>query len=240
MKDLQNEYNQWHKDVATKESLEKTQLCTWHNEAFKTYNNVKGKSVLEIGCGRGDFSLFLGERGGKVHGTDFSNAAIEIAKEKAIIRNARVDFSVVDAQTIPFENESFDVIFSCECLEHIPDPQKALNEIYRILKSGGTAVITTENYSNAMIIPWIQSWVTKKAFNSGDEVQPIENFFLYWNVKKMMKKSGFRVKKITGWHYVFLILPRSLNVIVEKIENKFLRSAVKPFARHMTFLLQKF
>lgn len=239
MDDLYSAYNQWHEDINTKETSSELHLCRWHLEAYNSYNSIENKKVLEVGCGRGDFSIFLSNHAANVHGTDFSEAAVSIAKEKAKTQSSPAYFSVADAQKLPFGNGSFDIIYSCECLEHIPNPQRALDEFFRVLKPGGTAVVTTENYSNGMIIPWLQSWITKKPFNSGDKVQPIENFFLYWNVKRMMQKSGFKVKMISGWHYVFLILPKNKNWIVNTIKNNIAKKLLKPFARHMTFLVEK-
>ena len=239
MEDLKSAYNQWHKEVGAGESNSELQLCQWHKDAFAAFDKVQQQKVLEVGCGRGDFSLFLSGKGAVVHGTDFSDSAIEIAKAKVANNYSNIQFSVADAQQMPFGDAVFDVIYSCECLEHIPDPQKALNELFRVLKPGGTAVITTENYSNGMIILWLKSWITKQPFNSGSEIQPIENFFLFWKVKRMMRKSGFIVSKITGWHYVFMILPGNRNWIKEEIKNKTAKTILKPFARHMTFLLKK-
>lgn len=239
MTDLYSAYNQWHKDISLNETNGKLHLCRWHLEAYHSFDSIQNKLVLEVGCGRGDFSIFLSNKGAFVQGTDFSASAIDIAKERGRTNQSMANFSVADAQQLNFSNESFDVIYSCECLEHIPNPQKALDEFFRVLKPNGTAVITTENYSNGMIIPWIKSWLTKHPFNSGDKVQPIENFFLYWRVKRMMQKSGFKVKQIKGWHYVFLILPRNKNWIINTINNKWAKNILKPFARHMTFVLQK-
>lgn len=238
MENLKIAYDKWHKGVGATESNYGLQLCQWHKEAFATFFDINQKSILEVGCGRGDFSLFLAEKGAKVHGTDFSDSAIDIAKAK-LKGGGEVEFSVVDAQQMPFQDETFDVIYSCECLEHIPNPELALQEMFRTLKKGGIAVVTTENYSNGMYLLWLKSWITRKPFNSGSEIQPIENFFLYWKVKRMMEKSGFEVKKITGWHYVFFILPGNINWIKESIKNSALKRILKPFARHMTFLLEK-
>ena len=239
MKNLNEEYDYWHKSAYVKECAEDINLCSWHHEAIKLISNIEGKTILEIGCGRGDFSIFLHNQNANVSGCDFSEAAISIAKEKAKLKNLPIKFFVADAQHLPLQDGLYDIIFSCECLEHIPNPQQALNEMYRILKPKGQAVITTENYSNGMIIPWIQSWVTKRPFNSGSIVQPIENFFVYWRVKKMMRKSGFKVEKLTGTHFVFLILPKNRNWIKENIRNKKLRSILKSMARHMSYLLIK-
>lgn len=232
-------YNEWHKKESTHGTADLIHLSNWHKEALQLCGELYNKKVLEVGCGQGDFTFFLHDKGADITGSDFSGFAVEKAIERNKVRKSAADFVVADAHSLPFENNVFDLVFSCECLEHVHDPQKALNELYRVLKPGGKVILTTENYSNGMIIPWIKSWITGVPFNSGNEVQPNENFFVYWRVKRMMRRSGFTVKKITGWHYVFLILPRNKNLIVETIKNKKLKGVLKLFARHLSYLLVK-
>jgi ubiquinone biosynthesis O-methyltransferase len=239
MDELKTLYDEWHKNEHNLSNFIDIQLSNWHKEALKLSGDVLRAKILEVGCGQGDFSMYLSNKGADITGCDFSGFAIDIAREKTALKKSAANFLVADAQNLPFENNSFDIVFSCECLEHVNDPRKTLKELHRVLKPGGKLVLTTENYSNGMIISWLKTWITGKPFNSGNEIQPNENFFVYWRVKKMMRQSGFIVKKITGWHYVFLILPRNKNLIIENIQNRRLQKILKPFARHMSFLLYK-
>ena len=230
-------YDKWHLTVHGQDVLTESKLEGWHIDALSLSPSLKGLDVLEVGCGAGDFAIHLSKLQSIVTAVDFSAKAIEIAQEKSKAQNQSVNFQVADAQSLPFASNSFDLIFSCECLEHVPDPQKALNEFYRVLKPSGHLILTTENYSNAMILGWIVAWLRKEPFNSGAGVQPIDHFFLYWNVRKMFLNAGFKVLQMIGWHHVFLLLPRfhPFTFVKDRFHNPAMASFFRPFARHMAF-----
>ena len=230
-------YDNWHQTVHGQDVLTESKLEGWRIDALSLSPSLKALNVLEVGCGAGDFAIHLSKNKSVVTAVDFSSKAIEIAKEKAKAQSQSVDFQVADAQSLPFASNSFDLIFSCECLEHVPEPQKALNEFYRVLKPSGYLILTTENYSNAMILGWIVAWLRKESFNSGAVVQPIDHFFLYWNVRKMFRKAGFKVLQMIGWHHVFLLLPRfhPFTFVKDRFHNSAMASLFRPFARHMAF-----
>jgi len=236
-KQISEAYNIWHDSVHGKENLKIIDLCEWHVEALNLSPDLKDLEVLEVGCGAGDFSLYLSKQRSVVTAVDFSSKAIEIAKEKAKCQKIKVDFQIADAQFLPFKNNCFDLIFCCECLEHMIKPQLALNQFYRVLKPSGTLILTTENYSNPMILVWLLSWLKGVPFNSGAGVQPIENFFLFWKVKKMFNHSGFDLIKMSGWHHVFMLLPKfhPFTFVINKFQSKFLSSLLIPFARHISY-----
>jgi ubiquinone/menaquinone biosynthesis C-methylase UbiE len=234
---LDDAYDRWHELVHGNEDHSQTNLSSWHETALSLSPSLEGLNVLEVGCGVGDFALYLKDLQAQVTAVDFSPQAIEIAKKKSIAQEKSVDFRVADAQSLPFEDNSFDLLLSCECLEHVPDPQIALNEFKRVLKPQGKLILTTENYSNAMVLYWISCWLRKKPFNSGAGVQPIEHFFLFWRVKRMFKSAGFQVQRMVGSHHVFLLFPKlhPQTFVVEKFTNLFIAQLFKPFARHVAF-----
>jgi len=236
-----NAYDQWHNTVHGQENLANIKLEQWHINALSLSPDLKGLKVLEVGCGVGDFAIHLSTQQAKVTAVDFSAKAIELAVQKSKLQTNSVQFQVADAQSLPFENNSFDILFSCECLEHVPDPKLVLAEFHRVLKPAGKLVLTTENYSNAMVLYWLACWLRKQPFNSGEYVQPIEHFFCYWNVRSMINISGFRVEKIIGSHHVFLMLPRlhPHTFVKEKFENPLAASVFRPLARHMAFAAVK-
>jgi SAM-dependent methyltransferase len=151
------------------------------------------------------------------------------------------DFQVADAQALPFGDKSFDLVISCECLEHVPSPSKALAEMFRVLKAGGRLILTTENYSNGMLVYWLMSWLQRTPFNSGAGVQPIEHFFLYWRVARMMKSAGFELQRMLGAHFVFFALPgmHPHTFVRESIQSSLIARLLHPFARHVAFELRK-
>lgn len=230
-------YDEWHKAVHGKEDPKIIKLEDWHKNALSLSPSLNKLKVLEIGCGVGDFAIYLANQGANVTAVDFSPIAIAMAIDKSQIQNINVQFQVADAQALPFEANTFDLILSCECLEHVPEPQLALTEMMRVLKPLGKLILTTENYSNAILLLWLVCWLRKEPFNSGEKVQPIDHFFLYWNVKRMFNKAGLRVEKMTGSHHVFILLPRfhPHTFVIDKFKNPLFARLFRPLARHMTF-----
>jgi ubiquinone/menaquinone biosynthesis C-methylase UbiE len=104
--------------------------------------------VLDIGGGMGRIALPLAERH-QVHLCDISEAMLELARkaaQEAALPPGRLQTSVVDAsRPLPFEDGSFDVIICLDLLVHLPDPQAAVRELYRVLRPGGTALIDATN-----------------------------------------------------------------------------------------------
>ena len=234
-------YNQWHNQTSEAGKTAEIYLDQWHQDTLSLSGQVIGLDLLEVGCGQGKFLLHLAKLGARVVGTDFSSKAIEIAKNKELAQESFARFLVADAQSLPFADKSFDLVVSCECLEHVPKPAKALAEMYRVLKPNGKLVLTTENYSNGMLLYWLITWLQRKPFNSGNGVQPIEHFFLYWRVLRMMRKAGFTLGRLLGAHYVFFALPgiHPHTFVRERIGSAWLARILRPFARHMTFELFK-
>lgn len=237
MQNNSTSYNIWHETVHGLENPSVLSLEEWHKNALHLAPPVHNLKVLEVGCGVGDFALYLAQQEADVTAVDFSEKAIELARTKNELQKKNVNFLIADAQALPFADNSFDLIFSCECLEHIPLPQLALAEMQRVLKPSGRLILTTENYSNAMLLYWFVCWLRKEPFNSGAGVQPIEHFFLYWRVKTMFSWAGLRVQKMIGSHHVFLLLPRfhPHTFVVERFPNPLLAKVFRFFARHMAF-----
>lgn len=94
-----------------------------------------GMDVLELACGSGQLSLPLAERAGSWTATDFSEKMIDQAKKRG--GPANLSFSVADATALPYKNERFDCIVIANALHIMPKPEKAMQEILRVLKPGG-------------------------------------------------------------------------------------------------------
>ena len=99
------------------------------------------RTILSVGCGSGEEIRFLG-RFGKVYGMDPGEDAIRFC------RAAGIGEEVVQAsaEVIPFPDKSFDGVFVLDVLEHVRDDERALAEIYRVLKPGGIVVISVPAY----------------------------------------------------------------------------------------------
>jgi SAM-dependent methyltransferase len=101
----------------------------------------RSKDVLDVACGVGYGSAFLGETAGRVVGVDLSEDAIEYARER--YRGANLEFVVADATALPFDADAFDVVCSFETIEHLPDRDAYLAEVSRVLRPAGTYLVST-------------------------------------------------------------------------------------------------
>jgi tocopherol O-methyltransferase len=102
--------------------------------------------ILDVGCGIGGSSLELADRyGAAVIGITLSPVQRERASERARQAGAseRVSFEVADAMAMPFESNRFDLVWSLESGEHMPDKRRFLQECLRVLKPGGRLVLAT-------------------------------------------------------------------------------------------------
>ena len=101
-----------------------------------------GSRVLEIAPGPGYLAIELARlTGGSVTGVDISRSFVRIAEENARKAGARVSFEVGDAADLPFPDDQFDFIVCRAAFKNFSRPLVALNEMYRVLKHGGTALI---------------------------------------------------------------------------------------------------
>ena len=104
---------------------------------------LKGKKVLDMGCGDGVLSYLIAQTGGSVSGIDLCKFAVEYAKKKATRRQAHIDFSIQDVCGTSFPDGVFDAVVSNEVIEHLIKPERMLSEIKRVLRPGGVAVLST-------------------------------------------------------------------------------------------------
>jgi 2-polyprenyl-3-methyl-5-hydroxy-6-metoxy-1,4-benzoquinol methylase len=235
----EEQYNTWHQSLD--ETKDRFQLLDepWYRTVMRLVDDLNGKRVLEIGCGRGDFSIWMAERfpNAIITGTDFSPSAVEIAKKKAPASLPNLSFQVENAEQLNLNSNSFDYIISCETMEHVFHPQKMANEMQRVLKPGGMFILTTENYFNGMILSWIRTWITKKPFDSGSGVQPHENFFTFFKIKRFFAKAGLKLTHTESNHFQWLLIPRTSPSILctEDFKSPFWKNFFKPFGRHYTF-----
>lgn len=102
--------------------------------------NVKGKKILDFGCGTGIYAKLLTKKGARVKGFDISPEMIKIAKEE----NPNLDLKVGSGYDVPFK-EKFDIVLASLVVHYFKDWDKMLREVKRVLKKGGIFVFSTNN-----------------------------------------------------------------------------------------------
>jgi ubiquinone/menaquinone biosynthesis C-methylase UbiE len=124
-----------------------------------------GSRVLEVGCGIGTDALRWARGGARVTAVDLTEEAISEARRRFELYGYDADLRVADAERLPFEDGSFDLVYSFGVLHHTPDTQRALDEIHRVLKSGGRAHVMLYHRSS---YTWYVSFLLFKGILRGE------------------------------------------------------------------------
>jgi tocopherol O-methyltransferase len=159
------------------------------------------QNILDVGCGIGGSSLYLADKfAAEVTGITLSNVQAARARERAI--NAGLEdkahFQVANALSMPFADDSFDLVWSLESGEHMPDKEKFLAECYRVLKPGGKFLLAT--------------WCHRETAMSGDlttgEIKHLKEIYQVYclpyvialsEYKAIANNCGFKDIKTDDW-----------------------------------------
>jgi SAM-dependent methyltransferase len=101
------------------------------------YSEMKGKKVLDIATGTGFSAVTFAKAGAEVTGIDLTDYAVASTKRNFELRELTGTILKMDAQKLEFPDNYFDFVCAHGCLMHMPDTQKAVREIHRVLKPGG-------------------------------------------------------------------------------------------------------
>lgn len=119
-------------------------------DALKEHVNLKGASLLDLGCGLGGIAVSFAQEGAKVTGLDHDEKSCELGLVRSRMEGTPVDFLVSDGTTTPFPDSSFDIVICNDVFEHVLHKKKLAHEIHRLLKADGVAFIRTPN----KLSPW--------------------------------------------------------------------------------------
>ena len=116
--------------------------------AFLLEHVSAGDRVLDLGCGDGAFAAALVQAGAAVTGVDVAAEAVRRARVRA--PQARIE-QVAEGAALPLAEDAFDVVWAGEVLEHVADVVGLLAEVRRVLRWGGTLLVTTPNLPRVAI-----------------------------------------------------------------------------------------
>jgi SAM-dependent methyltransferase len=212
--DAKEVYEGWHERLGVDSEI----TTPWHQlllQHLVPERDLAGKRVLEIGCGRGDFTCWLAKqpvRPSEIVATDFAATAIRKGRAFADAQNlSGIKWEIGDIQAIAHPDASFDTVISCETIEHVPQPRLALRELGRVLKPGGRLLLTTPNYFGVYGLYRVYMRLTGRRYS--EEGQPINNFLLLPLTRAWIARAGLRVTLVDGVGHYFLFpgrLPKAL------------------------------
>jgi len=150
--------------------------------------SLRGKKILELGFGQGDFLIEIIEKGGDAYGIDIAESAKHLLEKKMhgrrLARKPKVRIETL-TNKLPYATSSFDAVVALHVIEHIKDEPAMLREIMRVLKKGGTFLVAVPQVAEG-------NELDKKHFHT-------EFHYREYSVRSLngaLKKAGFENVKI--------------------------------------------
>jgi len=107
--------------------------------SFAQFDSAQGKRILEIGVGAGTDFIQWVRAGAQATGIDLTDQGINLVRERLQLEGLSAELKVADAEHLPFDSETFDLVYSYGVIHHTPNTIKAVQEIHRVLKPAGVA-----------------------------------------------------------------------------------------------------
>ncbi|MCX8000294.1 MAG: methyltransferase domain-containing protein [Leptospiraceae bacterium] len=167
--------------------LAEMSLGEWHHmwvrlkdgDKFDFFTKVE--SFLDVGCGNGRYIRYFSKNVNLIVGVDINKSVFP--------KKSGFNFIVADVHHLPFKNDSFELVFSTDVLEHLCKPSQALQEMWRV--SRNKIYLCTPNKLCPIDMSKIASWF-------GTHKRPtIENYVIKHELSSMLKNAGFRDLLIT-------------------------------------------
>jgi SAM-dependent methyltransferase len=159
---------------------------------------IHDKVVLDCGCGAGEDSAIIASLGNSVVGTDISISALRKAKANSERYAQVVDFIEADSEFLPFRRDVFDICYCSWTLHHFPDLRGVANQLTRVLKNGGRAIIIEPNGFNPivriseLIENSVRSWLIRTGVDTPNETMHTPLTYL-----NTLRSEGFLEVRIT-------------------------------------------
>lgn len=163
-------------------------------EEYFGKGKLKEMHLLDIGSSTGIIANYLAQYFKKVVGIDIDQKAVNFAKKHSKRKN--IKFNVGDSMKLEFKNNSFNVITCLHIYEHVPDDNRLMKEIYRVLKSGGVCYFAAGNklwplefHHKLPFLSWLPQSLADlyvRLFRKVDRYH--ESLRTYWGLKKLCNK----------------------------------------------------
>ena len=227
---LQSEYDVWHQRAYDANPSHDEAASPWYRLVREYIGEIAGLRILEVACGRGGFVRELARAGARVTGCDFSSAALRAASTKLRAAGTPRTAALIqgDAQNLPFADNTFDLVVSCETIEHLPDVKSAMQGIYRVTRPGGKLLLTTPNYANFMGL--YEVYARFRHPGRRDD-QPFDRRQWFPQVHAWVRRAGWKILRTDGTVHQFPILPGHNPLRWNSLESvRGVRKLLSPFA----------
>lgn len=165
-------------------------------ELIRGYISGLTGKALDVACGKGRISeLILQNENLDLDSIDISTEMLNIAKK----RNPGLKLHRGDAEQLPFEQESYELVTCLDALVHFPNPDTAISEAYRVLKKRGTYIVNTSNPHDLNALPRAISKGIRKTFGREEKFTKGKKIFQYLperTVRRSLEETGFSIEEV--------------------------------------------
>ena len=192
--ELKRTYDNWHLKGRFKiDELISKEFSHW---ILNILNAKQGTKILDVACGKGIFLYYARKRELVTYGIEISKNAVEIAQKI----NPDSEIVVGDAESLPYEKNSFDCVTCLGSLEHFPDYEKGVREIRRVLKNNGRVCIFVPNlfFLGHIYLTWRYGVEPSEA---GQQFS--ETFKTRKGWEAMLEKNGLKILKCYKYNKIW-------------------------------------
>jgi len=163
--------------------------------------HLKGKKVLDVGCGGGILSESMALRGAQVKGIDMGDAPLTVARLHSLETGVEIDYQKIPVEELAqTEAETYDVITCLEMLEHVPDPASIIEACARLVKPNGKVFFSTINRNPKAFVlaiigaEYVLNMLPKGTHEYAKFIRPSE-------LETWARQAGLSLNDITGMSY---------------------------------------
>lgn len=163
--------------------------------------NVRGKTVLDVGCGGGILAESMAARGATVTGIDLGDKPLKVAKLHLLESGQQVDYRLISAEDFAQQRpHAFDLVTCMEMLEHVPDPAATVRACAKLVKPGGWVFFSTINrnakaYLFAIVgAEYVLNLLPKGTHDYAKFIQPAE-------LANLARQADLQVDHLIGMSY---------------------------------------
>ena len=183
---MKEQKNFWDKNAGRYDRFMRKDLAAYEEMYAHIRPVVKAKTVLELATGTGLIAKHIVNAAAHIEATD---ASAEMITEAKRTRSAKLHFSVQDMFRLPYAEESFDVVIVSNALHIVPQPEKALSEIRRVLKDDGVMIAPTFTHAGNSFSGKVRAFFMRMAGF------PLRSKWTSEEYLRFLRQNGWTVRK---------------------------------------------
>lgn len=218
----------------------------FYDRVLDVVDTLSGLRMVDVGCGEGTLLKKAAERWptAELFGVD-------ISPPEPLLQRERIRLITADLRgDLPFRSQCVDLVMCTETLEHLPEPNRYLHEMARILRPNGRLVVTIPNATGYFPFHYLGWWIPTRTLrrkflpyeHPANTTQPVDTMYEFVEILDLIHRNGFRIQRLHGYRYFrYLLGLRVIGRVYERlapfVERIMHRIGGQRFAYNLIFLL---